>query len=143
MIEKNEIEEKQDQTSIVVITHGDFAENILSAAEFILKEPRKAIPIGLGYIQTHDELSEIVKKTVESKLRSQKVIILTDMFGGTPSNLSIPFLIKGQVEVITGLNLSMLLYALSQVDKKSFNDLSEGIKDAGRRAILVAGDLLS
>ena len=78
------------------------------------------------------------------KLKSEGgLIILTDLFGGTPNNLSLPYLKKGSIEVITGLNLPMLLHLVTHLEKLSFEKLCKSTKNMGIQGILVAGEFLN
>jgi PTS system mannose-specific IIA component len=70
------------------------------------------------------------------------ILILTDMFGGTPSNLAMSFLVQGKVEVITGVNLPMLIKLANQLEQGELLTIARDIREQGRNAIWVASDLL-
>lgn len=128
---------------VLLVTHGQLAEKLLEISEHILQEKPDAIPVCLDMNSNPDDHSAVLKKSLEEIPENTRLIILTDMFGGTPSNISMPWVKADYVEVITGLNLPMLLYLFSHKDKQDFKELCEGVKNAGKDAILLAGDFLS
>ncbi len=94
-----------------------------------------------------DDDPEKVKEQLDKKVNKMKskyktILILTDMFGGTPSNLALTFLEKGKVEVITGVNLPMILKLKLSEKDYSFNEIVKFIKDYGKRNICIASELL-
>lgn len=131
--------------NILIVTHGALAEAILSAAATIVGTiPRNAIPVCLPGNETMEEAKERVFQAVNQFDNTQNLIILTDMLGGTASNITMPLLDKGSVEILTGLNLPMLLHILSHCqESENFQKLCEEAKRAGTGAIMRAGDLLS
>ncbi|MCP4754346.1 MAG: hypothetical protein GY866_25965 [Proteobacteria bacterium] len=130
-------------TEILVISHGNLAKEMVKIAEVILEKPIKATPICFDLDHEPAEYTRKITDIMDSLKPEHQVIILTDLFGGTPSNVTIPFIQENKLEVITGLNLSMLLYLLSQPESKSFKELCEGAKKAGQEAIIIAGEFLS
>ncbi|MDH5561008.1 MAG: PTS sugar transporter subunit IIA [Deltaproteobacteria bacterium] len=127
---------------ILIITHGNLAIEILAVAESILEKKTRAKAVCCDLGLTPEQYKTKIEDTLNSLVANEQVIILTDMFGGSPSNLSIPFIKKDQLEVITGLNLAMLLYILSEDERTSFQDLCKGTKKAGEEAIVIAGEFL-
>ncbi len=129
-------------TNILVITHGNLAKEIIDVAENIIDHPKKAIPVCLDLNLGQTDYTKKISNVIKSLDPEQAVIILTDLFGGTPSNIAIPFVKKDKYEVITGVNLPMLLYLLSQPEDKDFGELCKGAKKAGEEAIIIAGEFL-
>ena len=129
-------------TEIVIITHGNLAIEINKVAEKILGAPSRAITICLDWDESYSDHAEKIKNLLQNGAEDQKRIILTDLFGGSPSNLTIPYLVKGKTEVITGMNLPMLIYLLSAEENADFKELCEGAKRAGMDAIFIAGKLI-
>ncbi|MBN2124111.1 MAG: PTS sugar transporter [Deltaproteobacteria bacterium] len=127
---------------LLIVTHCDLGRELLNAAEFIVGgiETADAIPI------TETTGSEKMRKRIEDKVRSldtgHGVLILTDMFGGTPSNLSLSFLDQDKVEVVTGVNLPMLIAIVQNRSHLKLRALAEKAQDAGRMGISLAGKLL-
>ncbi len=130
-------------TEIVVISHGNLAQELVRVVSQITEQPVKAIPVCFEFNQDHGDCTRIISDVFNCLDSEKPVIILTDMFGGTPSNITFPYVQKDKVEVITGLNLPMLMYLVTQSDEKSFAELCEGAHKAGQDAIIIAGQFMS
>lgn len=134
----------ESSTGVVVVTHGQLATELLNAAEMIVGDLPRFAAVSIGW---HDDASvarEAIAQAVERVSTGSGVLILTDMFGGTPSNLGLSFLAAGQVEVVTGVNLPMLI-KLAKTRPRPQADLaalSRELCEHGRTAIRVASDLL-
>ncbi len=126
---------------IILVTHGNFGESLLSAATMIMGDDENCDALGVDVSRPMNEIIEELQKKVRDMDKDEGVLILTDMFGGTPTNISLSLLSQGRIEVITGVNLPMVLKALGGRDKK-LKDLAQEIKGAGKQGILVAGDVL-
>ena len=128
---------------ILIITHASLGKELIGAAEFILGslEHVEAMAVEAG----HDPgiLQQRLKKSIERLSNGDGVLILTDMFGGTPNNISLSYLEEGAVEVVTGVNLPMLIKAVSDRGKYSLGELASKVGQAGREAISSAGELLA
>ncbi len=126
---------------LVLVAHAGLAREMLSAAEMIVGKLGLAEAVG---ISPDDSVENIRKNVTEAikKVSSGGVIIMTDMFGGTPSNMSLSFLKENVVEVLTGVNLPMLLKFASEREKAGVGDLARILKECGRDSISVAGDYL-
>lgn len=130
---------------IVVVTHGQLANELVAAAEMIVGEIPNITAVSIGW---HDDPAEAQREIQEALGRvdfGQGAIVLTDMFGGTPTNLSLPFLEKGRVEVLTGVNLPMLikLVSLREGPEASLLEVAREICAQGKQNIYLASDLLS
>ncbi len=126
---------------VIVITHLDLGEKLLKAAENILGPQEMCITISLDSSTDMDESMQALKQAVEEVDVGSGVLILTDMFGGTPSNLAMSLLGAGDYEVITGVNLPLLLKLLGNREME-LQELAVEVKSAGRQGILVAGEVL-
>lgn len=126
---------------IILVTHGNFGESLLRAAVTIMGEEEGCLALEVDISRPMHEIIEELQKKVREMDTGSGVLILTDMFGGTPTNISLSLLSLGGIEVITGVNLPMVLKALSGRNKK-LQDLAQEIKAAGKQGILVAGDVL-
>ena len=128
---------------ILILTHGDLAEQLALAARAITSETEKIEAVGLGW----NEDSELARRRIEAAIASARgdrgVLVLTDMFGGTPSNIAFPFLQEGAVEIVTGVNLPMVLRSLATRREDSLPALARAVRERGRKAIEVASDYLS
>ncbi|MFH2057829.1 MAG: PTS fructose transporter subunit IIA [Pseudomonadota bacterium] len=128
---------------ILVVTHANLGSSLIETVEFILgSKPENLESISIN-IQEDPELLRKKIKTGISKTRTQTgVIIFTDMFGGTPSNLSYSFLEEGRVEVISGVNLPILLKAVNSRKKMNMEQLTASLLEHGKKSISLASGIL-
>ncbi|MBL8135233.1 MAG: PTS fructose transporter subunit IIA [Acidobacteria bacterium] len=128
---------------VVVVTHGQLAAELVSAAETIVGDLPQMKAVSIGWHEdVHDARQEIAA-AITAVSAPEGVIIATDMFGGTPANLGITFLETGKIEVVTGVNLPMLIKLAGLRDTSNVLDAARQIREHGRNAIWVASDLLS
>jgi PTS system mannose-specific IIA component len=128
----------------LIVTHGQLAYELLSAAQKIESNVGVIEAVPLEWTDTVDEAREKIAKALERIGTGSGVIIFTDMFGGTPSNISLSFLEKNRVEIVTGVNLPMIVkFATMQHDAKDVATLAHVICEKGSKAIRVASDLLT
>ncbi len=133
---------KEDLVGALLVTHGNLGSELLAVAKKIVGTTEHLAAVSIGW---HDDVEESKRKIQESlrKLDTGRgVIILTDMFGGTPSNISMPLLVKGKVEIVTGVNLPMVVKLASQPGGDPADQLARTIRDQGKRQISVASELL-
>ena len=129
---------------ILVITHGDLGQQIIRSAQLIgldSEESVSAVSID-PTTESHDVLREKVSKSIAASDSGDGVLILTDLFGGTPTNISLSFLEDGQVEVVTGVNLPMMIRAINSRGDHDLVSLSKVVSDSGRESIYLAGEVL-
>jgi len=127
---------------VVVVTHGQLATELVNAAETIVGELPRFAAVSIGWHEdTQDARSEI-EQAIARVDDGEGVLILTDMFGGTPSNLAMTFLVVGRVEVITGVNLPMLIKLVNVPKQSDLLAVARDMREHGRNAIWVASDLL-
>ena len=127
---------------VVVVTHGQLAIELVNAAEMIVGDLPQFTAVSLGW---HDDVSDAREEIVQAidRVRGEEgVLLLTDMFGGTPSNLGMTFLEKDRIEVITGVNLPMLIKLAGLQRSSDLLAVARNVRDDGRNAIWVASDLL-
>ena len=127
---------------VVVVTHGQLATELVNAAEMIVGDLPQFAAVSIGW---HDEVNDArqdIAQAIERVRGDAGVLILTDMFGGTPSNLGLTFLAKDRIEVITGVNLPMLIKLASLQTSQDLLAVARAMRDHGRNAIWVASDLL-
>ncbi len=127
---------------VVVVTHGQLATELLNAAETIVGELPRFAAVSIGWHEDTGDAREEIAQALGRVQQGQGVLILTDMFGGTPSNLAMTFLGQDNVEVITGVNLPMLIKLAGLNDQSSLLDTAREMREHGRNAIWVASDLL-
>ena len=129
---------------IVLITHGNLAEEMLSAVKFVLSEEPaiKMAGVSLDPTREFDTFQKEIDKAIKSVDMGDGVLLVTDMFGGTPSNIGLTFLEENKVEVISGVNLPMLLKLSTIREDVSLQDAIKIAEKAGRDNIIVASKLL-
>lgn len=127
---------------VVVITHGDLAKELVHAAEGIIGNLERVCWVAVRESYKGEEVRLAIKKAIKQVDTGYGVLLLTDMFGGTPSNLSLTFLEKGRVEVLTGVNLPILLKLATYRKDRSLKDVTRYLKDYGKESIIIAGDVL-
>lgn len=127
---------------VVVVTHGLLATELLNAAEAIVGDLPRFTAVSIGW---HDDVAVAtgaMARAIERVDAGVGVLLLTDMFGGTPSNLAMTFLQAGRLEVVTGVNLPMLIKLARTVSSGDVLLAARAIAADGREAIRVASDLL-
>lgn len=130
-------------TGIVIVTHGLLAETLIKTVELITgSRPDAVTAVSIMPNEDADRLREKIVKGIKAVNRKKGILIFTDMFGGTPSNLSYSLLEEGQVEVLSGINLPMLLRAVEERDKKTLDDLAVSLESFGKRSISLASGIL-
>jgi PTS system mannose-specific IIA component len=124
---------------IVVITHGDLAQELVSAARTIVGEIPAAAAVSIGWSDDAAAARQKIEQAL-TEVGGGDVLILTDMFGGTPTNLSLPFLSR-RVEIVTGVNLPMLI-KLTSLREGELAEVARAVRDQGKGAIYVASEIL-
>ena len=127
---------------LLIITHCRLGEELLGAAEFILGSIEAADYFLIDTSKDSETVRDIIAKKIQSLNRGKGVLVLTDMFGGTPSNLALSFLQQDVVEVVTGVNLPMVIAVAQNRGKNSLAQIAETAKNAGYRSISLASELL-
>ncbi len=128
---------------LVLVTHGRLAEEFLSTLEHIVGPQKNVAVVCIGPDDDMEERRQEIIDKVKATQDGDGVVLLTDMFGGTPSNLAISVLEQGKVEVIAGVNLPMLIKLASVRDKESLKKTVAQAQEAGRKYINVASQLLT
>ena len=128
---------------VVVITHGQLATELVNAAEMIVGDLPQFTAVSIGWHEDVNDAREDIAQAIERVRGADAgVLLLTDMFGGTPSNLGMTFLEKDRVEVITGVNLPMLIKLAGLRTSSDLLAVAKEMRDHGRNAIWVASDFL-
>jgi PTS system mannose-specific IIA component len=129
---------------ILLVTHGRLAEELRAAAITIQPGLERVVALSLEWSETGEDAREKIRRGLALAEEGDGVVILTDMFGGTPTNLTLPFLNKDKVEIVTGVNLPMVLKCVSlQRSGRPVTEVAHVAKDRGQRSIYVASDLLA
>ncbi|HEV2883193.1 MAG TPA: PTS sugar transporter subunit IIA [Pyrinomonadaceae bacterium] len=127
----------------VIVTHGQLATELLAAAEMIIGPVAQIAAISIGWHDDVDVAREEIERAIARVSEGRGVLILTDMFGGTPTNIASMFFVEGEVEVVTGVNLPMVIKLASQTDAESLAVVAGRVRDQGQQAIHLAGELLA
>jgi PTS system mannose-specific IIA component len=128
---------------MVLVTHGRLAEELISALEHVVGPQPNVTAVCIG---PDDDMEQRRKEILERTAKADEgdgVVLLTDMFGGTPSNLAISVMDKANVEVIAGVNLPMLIKLASVRKTEKLSDAVQSAQEAGRKYINIASQLLS
>lgn len=127
---------------LLIVTHCELGRELLNAAEFIVGRIEGASSIAVVETTGSEGLRKAIEEKVASLDSGRGVIILTDMFGGTPSNLSLSFLRKEKVEVLTGVNLPMVIAIVQWRSSLKLSEIAEKALEAGRTGIALTSKLL-
>jgi PTS system mannose-specific IIA component len=127
---------------VVVVTHGQLANELVNAAEMIVGDLPQFTAVSIGWHDDVNDAREDISQAIDRVRGEEGVLLLTDMFGGTPSNIGMTFLEKDRLEVITGVNLPMLIKLASLRRSSDLLAVAKEMRDHGRNAIWVASDLL-
>ncbi len=125
-----------------MVAHGRLGEELVATARMIVGEADHLRAVSIGWHGDYDEVKRQIQEAIEGVDAGAGVIVLTDMFGGTPSNIALSFLKKGSVEIVSGANLPMVVKAASQTKGEGLAGLVSTIRDQGIKQITVAGELL-
>lgn len=131
---------------IVVVTHGQLAREMVAAAEMIIGDLPNVTAVSIGWHESPEEAEKEIQAAIGRVEDGIGTVVLTDMFGGTPSNLSLTLLEKDRVEVVTGVNLPMLIRLASLgEDEQSvgLHDVASRGCSQGKESIYLASDLLA
>lgn len=125
---------------VVIVTHYRLGEEFLQALRLIVPDAPDYEAVSIDPKQSVDEIREAIKDALQRADGGEGVLVLTDMFGGTPSNMSLSFLEEREVEVVTGINLPMLIKLATMSEQKTLADLAAFVRDYGQRNIRVASE---
>jgi len=129
---------------IVIVTHGKLGDILIATAEIIFDAKIEAVvSISIDLKENVESLRKKIKEGIKAVNKQKGILILTDMFGGTPSNLSYSFLEEGKVEVISGVNLPILVKAINCRKKETdLHLMAKTIEEYGKKSISLASDIL-
>lgn len=128
---------------ILVVTHNQLGDALIESAGFIIGgRPTALESISIDLNQNAESLRKKIADTIKKVDQKDGILILTDMFGGTPSNLSYSFLEEGRIEVLSGVNLPILIQAVNNRDKMNLADLGNNLEKFGKKSISLASGIL-
>ncbi len=128
---------------MVLVTHGRLAEELIAATEHVMGKQTQIAAVCIGPDDDMEQRRDDILRCVEQVDTGDGAILLTDMFGGTPSNLAISVMEKARIEVIAGVNLPMLIRLATVRDTQSLDQAATSAQEAGRKYINVASRLLT
>jgi PTS system mannose-specific IIA component len=126
----------------LVVSHGHLAQELLAAAEMIVGEIAHIQAVSIGW---HDDVNDArneIERRIADVASGSGVLILTDMFGGTPSNIAFSFHEPGKVDVVTGVNLPIIIRIANQKEGETLESLARTVCEQGRSSIAMASDFL-
>jgi len=127
---------------VVIVSHYRLGEEFLQALQLIVPDGPRFLAVAIDPKQTVEEMRSAISQALAQAERGHGVLVLTDMFGGTPSNISLSFLEERRVEVVTGMNLPMLIKLATMREERPLDELARFVKEYGQRNISVASELL-
>ncbi len=127
----------------VIVTHGNLANELVSAAETIVGDIRHITAVSIGWHDDVDIAREEISRAIERVNQGAGVLVLTDMFGGTPTNIACTFLSSAPIEVVTGVNLPMVIKLADQQPDESLIVIARRVRDQGQKSIYLASEVLA
>ncbi len=127
---------------LLIVTHSDLGREFLNAAEFIVGRLDSADAVSITQTADSEQIRKMIEEKVSLLNTGEGVLILTDMLGGTPSNISLSFLKEEMVEVLTGVNLPMVIAIAQNRPDMDLSKLAEAAQEAGKTSISLASKLL-
>lgn len=127
----------------VIVSHGRVANELLTAAETVVGNLSHIAAVSIGWHDDVEMAKEEISRSIKKVSSGNGVLILTDMFGGTPTNISAMFIKENEVEVVTGVNLPMVVKLASQNREMTLGEMAQEVESQGKQAIYRAGQLLA
>lgn len=126
----------------VIISHGQLANELLAAAEQVVGELNHIRSVSIGWHDNVEVARDEIERSINEVSGGNGVLLLTDMFGGTPTNIAAMFIEEDKTEVVTGVNLPMVIKLASQNGETSLSEMALEVETQGKQSIYKAGDLL-
>src|SRR6184192_672693 len=127
----------------VIVTHGHLASEFIAAAEMIIGPMPHVTPASIDWHDDIDVARAELERAIARVSQGRGVLLLTDMFGGAPTDIASMFLDNANIEVVTGVNLPMILKLSEQVPEESLAEIAKRVRDSGKEGIHLAGELLA
>jgi PTS system mannose-specific IIA component len=126
----------------IIVSHGQLANELLAAAEAVVGDLTNITAVSIGWHDDVEMARDEISRAIKNVSAGAGVLVLTDMFGGTPTNISAMFLKEGEVEIVTGVNLPMVIKLATVTGPVSLRELAAEVEEQGKSAICRAGELL-
>ena len=127
---------------VLIVSHGGFAEALISSLQLLVGKQQKIRGVSIWPKDQEKEIKDRIRQEIEKVNDGDGVVILTDVLGGTATNLSLSFLENEKIELVTGVNMPMLLTLSSYRKGRSLREIGKLVKKSGRRSIILAKQLL-
>lgn len=126
----------------VIVSHGQVANELLAAAETVVGDLSHITAVSIGWHDDVEIAKEEIARAIKHVSQGIGVLLMTDMFGGTPTNISAMFLKENEVEIVTGVNLPMVIKLASHSAETTLSELAKDVEEQGKQAIYRTGALL-
>lgn len=126
----------------VIVSHGQVANELLAAAEAVVGDVDNVAAVSIGWHDDVEAAKAEIERAIEKVSQGVGVLLLTDMFGGTPTNISAMFLRENEVEIVSGVNLPMVVKVATIGKSIDLAEFAKEIEEQGKSAIMRAGELL-
>lgn len=127
----------------VIVSHGEVANELMAAAQTVVGELDHIAAVSIDWNDDVENAKGQIAQAIKKVSQGNGVLLLTDMFGGTPTNISAMFIKENEVEIITGVNLPMVIKLASQNKETSLEEMAKAVEEQGKQAIYRASELLS
>ncbi|MBX3299202.1 MAG: PTS sugar transporter subunit IIA [Acidobacteria bacterium] len=127
----------------VIVSHGQVANELLAAAETVVGEIDNIAAVSIGWHDDVELAQGEIERAIAAVSKGSGVLLATDMFGGTPTNIAAMFLEPGEIEIVTGVNLPMVIKIAAAQNGRSLDEFAAEVEEQGRSAITRAGELLA
>ena len=127
----------------IIVTHGQVANELLAAAEAVVGDLSHIQAVSIGWHDDVEMAKDEIKRAIKNVSNGSGVLLLTDMFGGTPTNIAAMFLKPGEVDIVTGVNLPMVIKLATLERELTLEEFAKEVEDEGKEAITRAGVLLA
>jgi len=126
----------------VIVSHGQVANELLAAAETVVGDLSHIMAVSIGWHDDVELAKDEIARAVKTVSQGIGVLVMTDMFGGTPTNISAMFLKENEVEIVTGVNLPMVIKLATHSEEMTLSDLAKEVEEQGKQSIHRTGALL-
>jgi PTS system mannose-specific IIA component len=142
-VKKAKVEKvKMKKIGGVIVSHGQVAGELLAAAETVVGTLNHITAVSIGWHDDVEMAKDEISRAISKVSEGAGVLLLTDMFGGTPTNISAMFIKENQVEIVTGVNLPMVIKLASQNREMTLAELAKDVEEQGKQSIYRTGELL-
>lgn len=133
---------KEKKIGGVIVSHGQLATELVTAAKNVIGELDHLEAVSIGWNDNVETAKQEIARAIKKVSSGNGVLLLTDMFGGTPTNISAMFIAEDEVEIVTGVNLPMVIKLASQSKEMPLGEMAKQVEEQGKQAIHMASNLL-